>query len=778
MSLPLSKKLFSASIFAMVSSSLAYGVLEKSPFWLVLDTPRPLCERAVNLDISSEAFFPIANEIVEKDDFNQLIATFRSQEWPKFDVEVRGFLRKFEKTQLRQVVEFLKVYSLYERLVRDDEVAERAADKALRRAILLYPDAKLTPIAYAAAGQYLLRSGQLQKGVELYRTAREKYAASEYTCLLDLGVLEGSYLLGEWAEVADASKQIADKCSSNFRIQALAALRNGEMAAARNLPNASEILKEAVTTHNPFAERFVPTSLFNLAELLYREKKFSESEFFFTRFLQASRNDSECGSEAQKRLGDIAFATHRDTATVAGRYLVTFERYGKTDAGLFSKAHALLLSAKLAQSNELGRRIKWIESVVDNIKDDQIRFRVYLEKGIVQWLAGDMGALGYLERMQRRKISDLREGEIGNIVRKNLIKYWNDHLDQVVADPVLGKEALTRFEQNYLVWMKGFEEDTWASRFYATLVSRLFRSMVEKDPGGAFAVIEMWKNHPNLPPTSVSDKTQARIGEAILHWQLREPEQSAVLLLTRRELLGSVLSDEYNLVEQLAKATLTPDELRTPAALSQNQVSYDKDSSSEYRLASAHVLMAQGKWKEARKALNTVDEKEWKDVIAADLLTIDLKEGKWASAFERMKMNLDPKAAPEANAKWIDAMASLCKEHKLLPQAIALLPIAKDYIKDAATLNRYHLAAGNAFAEQGKNEKAIEAFELALETKLPAPLEAEAHFRLGQALSRKKQTDAAKDHWRKVMQLQDPVWAPLAQNELTLVDSNRPPKSK
>jgi|GEM_PF-4731512 len=762
----------------MVSSSLAYGVMEKSPFWLVLDAPRPFCERAINLDISSEAFFPIANEIVEKDDFNELITTFRSQEWPKFDVEVREFLLKFEKPQLRQVVEFLKVYSLYERLVRDDEVAERTADKALRQVILLYPEAKLTPIAYAAAGQYLLRSGQLQKGVELYRTAREKYATSEYTCLLDLGVLEGSYLLGEWNEVADATKKIADRCESNFRIQALSALRNGEMAAARNLPNASEILKEAVTTHNPFAERFVPTSLFNLAELFYREKKFSESEYFFDRFLQASRNDSECGSEAQKRLGDIAFATNQDIATVTGRYLETFERYGKTDAGVFSKAHALLLSAKLAQPNELGRRIKWIESVVDSIKDDQTRFRVYLEKGIVQWLAGDMGALGYLERLQHRKIADLREGEIGGIVRKNLVKYWNGNLNRVVADPVLGKEALARFEQNYLVWMKGYEEETWAGRFYATLVSRLFKSMVHKDPGGAFAVLEMWKNHPHLAPASVSDKTQSRIGEAILNWQLKEPEKSAVLLLTRKELLGAVLSDEYSLVEQLAKSTLTPDELRGPAALSHNPVSYDKDASDEYRLASAHVLMAQGKWNDARKAVNSVEAKEWRGVIAADLLTIDLREEKWASAFDRMKLNLNAKATPEANTKWIESMATLCREHKLLPQAIALLPIAKEYVKDAATLNRYRLVAGNAFAEQGKNEKAIEAFELALETKLPAPLEAEAHFRLGQALSKKKQTDAAKDHWRKVMQLQDPIWAPLAQNELTLVDSNRSPKNK
>ena len=52
------------------------------------------------------------------------------------------------------------------------------------------------------------------------------------------------------------------------------------------------------------------------------------------------------------------------------------------------------------------------------------------------------------------------------------------------------------------------------------------------------------------------------------------------------------------------------------------------------------------------------------------------------------------------------------------------------------------------------------------------------HCFFDHSLSKKKQTDAAKDHWRKVMQLQDPIWAPLAQNELTLVDSNRSPKNK
>lgn len=777
-SFPISSAILFAA--ALLAPKAAFGVLSFSEFWMELDAPHPFCERTVNLDVSSDAFFPIANEIPERDDFNTIISTFRSREWAKLDVEIREFFHRFEKTSLRQVVEFLKVYSQYERLNEADELSERKADQGLRQALLLYPRARLSPVAYAAAGQYLLRSGQYQRALEVYRTARENYGGSEFTCMLELGVLEGAFMLREWDELDATSKGILEKCG-NFRIRAVTKLRVGEAAVVREHPKALEILAGAISADSPFAERFVPTSLYNQGELAYQKKMYKDAAHYFERFLRVSRADTVCGARAQKRQADIAFQRHEDLIQVTGKYLEVYDRYPQTDEGRFSKAHSMFLSVDILQASELQRRVKWVESQVDFIENEMLRFRIYLEKGIVLWMAGEAAALDYLERLQHRRVVDLKQGAVGKLIRQQLVRYWTDKEMPEVETTAAGLQVLSEFEKDYGFWMQGFDKDAWAANEFAELTLDLFSQTLIKDSAAALDLIDNWRRNPLFPSKgALHPSVRKQLGESILRWQLDAPEKSGVMLLARREALEPLLGPTYRVALDLATSVVMPDELRKTASVkslakdsAKNSIELLKGASDNFKLATAEVWMAEGNYAAARQTLNGLTHGKRRAQVERNLLSLDLKEEKWASAFDRYRANLTEKAKPEDNKEQLVAMTQLARDKSLTEKSPDLPDLARQYLPGDAMVNDLLVLSASAWMQRGKTDKAIAELEVALGSKLEDAVKAEAHFRIGQAFWKKNRADAAREHWQKVLQLRDSTWAPLAQNELKLSGSSQ-----
>jgi TolA-binding protein len=760
-------------MFLALSGGTAYGVLPTFDFWMELDAPHPYCERPVSLDLSADAYFPIANPVPEKDDFNAIVSTFRAREWAKFDVEIREFTFKYEKSALRQVLEFLKVNAAYERLSDNDEGGERKADYALRQALLLYPNSKLAPVAYAAAGQHLLRTEQYQRGLEVFRTARDKYAASEYTCLLESGVLEGSYMLQEWAELDASGEKILEKCT-NFRIRALTRLRVAEANLLRGKPDAGDALEKAVAADNPFAERFVPTTLFNLGELRYQQKQYKAAEYFLDRYLKTSRDDASCGARAQKRLADIAYLQKEDIPKVAGKYLEVFDRYPRTDEGKFSRAHALFLSADLSKANELLRRLKWVEANVDSISQEMLRFRVYLEKGIVQWLAGDANVLEYLERLQHRKVVDLRQRAVGKLIRAQLVKYWSIDKLSNIESVAAADHVLKELEWDYDFWMKGYDLDDWATGRFAALGVSLVSELVAVDAKGALDLFQQLTVRPLFPKQSLPNVVRAKLGEALLKWQLDAPEKSAVMLMSRHQQLSPILGPDYKVVGQLAQSVVVPKEMRQPSAVAETKLIIPKHASKDFQLATALVWIAQGQFDSARSTLTRLAQGHREAMVDQALLNLDIKEEKWVDAYQRYRGHLSSKASVDYNRAQIESMARLCREKNLIVQSLEMPKIAQKFLASDPMVYELRLLSASAWMAQGKVDRAIDDLETFLAANLESKSNAEAHFRLGQALWKKQQKDAARDHWLKVLQQGDPVWAPLAQNELKLADDTTP----
>ena len=738
------------------------------------DQDHPVCERPIGLGIGRESFFEISNDVVGKEDYNALVKLFRGHKWTELKAATQAFRETYETSPLREAVTFLEVQSLFDQDSPDDEEIERTAEKKLRSALLLYPKSEFAPVITATAGAHWLRTRNFQRSLGLYEIGASTYPAHPLFCTFLMGIGENHFLLRKFEAAETAFGNVLAQCK-NFRLRAAARIRSADVAWALQKPDALKNYAVLMQEENPYIERFYQPTIANLGEVTYLAGDYNASFHHFNRYLKVERNEPGCRAYALKRLADIAARTKASTAKIVGQYLAVYEKYPKSDIGRFSYAHGLLMDPELKEGGELERRLKLVDNEIDKIGDEELRSRIFLEKGITFLDLGRPGAVDYLTNLRGKTRFAFETGPSGSFIRKKILAL----LEAGKLGPINSNKIEETTESLYMAWLKDTADAKSALRFYARTVSARFVPLVAE--GKAREAIEMlkrWRKSVLWPSTGPDAAVCAQIGNALLKAIYDGgPDSSTALVVSEsKSTLEPFLNPSYKIVSWLSAIHLNAGgakggALKWERDLASTSKKIGPEETPLFRIASAQGLRLSGDLVGAKAALagfdKAVDPKWEKDIVTEKIeLAKASKEG--VRVFQLLKSTM-AKADAAGKKKILEEMAENMSATKTWSLGEPLIDLAKQTLSDPKDLGIFYHLAARALFETKQCKQAIPLFENAFRMNPEAKQTAESRFRLGKCWISQKNPESARQEWAKVIDLKDSFWSPLAKSEIQLL---------
>lgn len=740
--------------------------------WEEFDLPHPLCERAIPLAVGRESFFEIANEMPGTAEYNRLIRIYRQKKWPQLSAGIVEFYERFEKSPLREAVAFLDAESFFDRERGRDDAAEKDAERKLRSTLLLYPKSQFAPILSATAGAYWLRTRNYQRSLAIYELALENYPQHELSCTYKMGIAETHFLLRHWQEADGGFDRVLKDCA-NFRLGVAARIRKVDIAWSLDRPGIENAYETLARNESPFIERLYQPMLANLGEIKYRAGKWQEAAYYFDRYLKTERSESGCRAFAGKRLADVAFRSGEKTSQVLGRYLAVYSKSPKSDVGRFCHAHGLLADPELKAGPELERRIKLVDGEIDDIQDDNLRSRAYIEKGLTLLDLGVPDAMGFLEKIRTKTEFRILEGKTGDFIRRSVAKLLQDGKLAPLDSPTI----LTAIEKEHAGWLKGTPQAAWAVQFFADRVAAQVAALnADGKYKDALDRVAHWRKSPLWPAEGPDRNTLAKVGDSFLKsvYIGGKDGEASWAALQSRSVLEPILGAEYSVLFWLAGMQLNEEKARG------GWVKWERDLASQssqrpagsvplFRLASARGLRLQKDLEGAETALAGLDDPAWKEPILLERYELARAKGQGDKAYLLLKRAFE---ASPANRKkeFLNEMSNTIVDLKAWSHGKEMVDIARSQISDKEELGSYYHLAGRSLYELRRCKEAIEFFKSAFQM---APLSkqiAESRFRMAKCLASERDMDSAKVEWKKVVDMKDTFWSPLAQSELKLLN--------
>jgi len=597
-----------------------------------------------------------------------------------------------------------------------------------------------------------------------------------------MGQGEANFLLRDWKQAADKYKVVADKCN-NQRLKVAAMVRAADSEWLQGLPNAQSLYEKVTDNHDSIVTRYYPSAFYNLGEIKYRNAQYPSAKFYFDQFIKTESKDGRCVPHAVKRMADILFRTEDSWERAAGLYLATKEQAPHTDVGRFSYIHGLLMGLPTFPRIEYERRLKVIDSHIDDIQEESWRSLAYLEKGLALLDAGEKSAMDYLVRLTEKADFRLKGGELAGFVRDRLLKILKAEVETALLadDETRRKSDLEIFqpiEAAYSVWLKGTEYEAPARKFYNQMILRRFEQyMKEDDFTAAIEKLERWHESPLWDAKGPDWEVKRKVGELLAEWIFDfegEPEESpAYLLLKKEKSLKAFLEPEFHMLwVQLALSTGDVGRLKKLAQSTQGSrglASVDQRLNPELKarfwLVSAESYRKLKRYPEAEQAFSRVtDEGLRTDALEGKLgLHLDMKN--YGKAFVDGK-ELLALTRGDSRKRQISRLLEIAQTGKLWKQGPEVLSFAKESFSNPADLVPFYFHAGRSYFELGQYRSAIESFESGLKEGTDGAGSKEARYRLGRALIKDKRKEQAKAVFTDLINQNDPFWSPLARNEV------------
>lgn len=742
--------------------------------WLQLDEREPPCERPLSIRLGREAFFEIANPVLGQTEYNGLVDLYLRGRWDKLEFNLGVFLETFGTSPLKEAATFLGVQAAFDGASTEDEVAEHKGEKKLREAFLLYPKSEYGPLAYAASAEFFGRAGQATRLVSLYRTALEKFPGSKYTCALRLGLADGLFLLRDYA-ASETELKLVQKTCHNFRLSAAVEVRLTEIGVVKGESQPLPAFEALIEKHAPYIEQFHPEAMYHLGREYYARNDLATAKYYYEQFVRLDASDSICSAYARKRLADIAHQSGEQASDLLGKYLSVYEHSPQSDIGRFSRAHALLLTSEPGKIYDLKRRLNVIDDFADEISDERLRFRVYLEKGLAMLHAQDPRALDYLERLAERRVVDFKQGDLGNWIRDQIYSgIANGTILGLTTKLETEIEALSRLDKLYTVWFQGTTDAAKIDELFRKRVaSWLARTVENSGPPAVKTFIDRVSSMKLWSQVKWAPTDRRDITAGLLKWWLPKFGERAPLLYTHLDTLSPLLGPEFHWVLNLAQAETRPESgIQTHGTLTFT-VPIPKSQEPYFQLAEAKLRAHAGQVDRALSLLEKVSFGKLGDISWSDPTALYLTAKRYRDGAEWAKRQLvDSRRTSQQKGEAFDSLIRFCDLGKLYVECsrvehfAELLKLPQDKRKTASYVQ------GIALSHLGQWSQAVSTLDRLIPDKEAHPRKLEAIFRYGVCQSRLNRPEAARQAWTTVAGASDGFWSPLARNELNLSDGS------
>jgi tetratricopeptide (TPR) repeat protein len=755
---------------------------------LELDAPQQYCEGSLSLSVATDYFYEISNDLPGREEYNALVALYRKKYWAELDHGIEVFEKTFERSPLREATVFLQAQSLFERAVPGDDAAANKAEKSWRAALLLYPKSTLAPVLAATAGDFLLRTGQFERALSVYRSAEDAFASASLSCVFRMGEAEAGFQLRDWAHTDQILRDLISGCR-NFRLHTAALIRQAEGMLRRQDPGVAFAYEKILENDGGYVERFYPTAFFNLGEMKYQEGRYGEAKYYFSQYVKNERKDAPCIPGALKRQADIAAREQAPLETVAGKYLTVHEASPASDWGRFCYAHGLLITLNPVTRPELDRRMRIADDQVDAIKDGDIQTRVQLEKGLASLDWGELGALAYLTKIRESTHIDLQKGGLGRFIRAKIVSVAMEAMAKP-EDPD-GGDPLIVFEGRYRDWLQGTPDDAWAQAFYAGIIEKRFQAQLTAgNRSAAVDALDHWRASPlwnqASPPAAqstqiaraiLSDLTQTAIAPRPSEAATKQADavrEAAVGYVKRAGSLKPFLGGPRAMALAFASfqagdtAPLEPYLDKGGDLIAASAKQAGEPLASLTWLAAAQAWRRKGDFVSAEKALASVRADDLKVRRDWEWVGVLRDAGKLERALGVAEKLYGVVSGGDRNAVLAE-MSGLVRDGSLWRKAASLLSLAEKAGVTGKAIAPYYYLAGRAAFEQANCRGSEKLYQSALLLDAAAPESPEALYRIGKCLVREKKWQAARDEYDKLIRLNDTFWSALAQNEIKLL---------
>jgi tetratricopeptide (TPR) repeat protein len=790
--------LWSLSLFSIFAISLAisvpgFGASQNNKpsrrLYILksIDVDHPFCPSDIDLSVASEYFVPVANDLPGLQDYNAAVREYRKRSWESLKTDLDRFRKIYENSPLLEAVTFLQAESQIEQAMgNNDDMAIREAEKAVREALLLYPNSDLGPVVSSELANYWLRHNNFQKSLALFKLNRETYPFHPLACVFQMGIAESAYRTGQPGEAEPSFKQLLQKCQ-NERLRTGAEIRLAELAwtKAEEGSNRSisagikKQLESVYSAHFALIPRHYPALLANLGELEYEEKKYDRAKFFFQEFASAVGKKNEfvgCLASMHKRMSDIAFRSNQPIESVEGEYLSVKQEYPESDMGIVSEIIGLTLDFTYQSIPERTRRISVIDDEIDQIKNEKLRSFAYLQKGLALLEAGEEKAIPYLIRLDEKTAYSLTKGNLGGFVRDNVLAMLNKKLHEAKSadnDDGVDKETVELLP-SIASWLKDSRLDAKGNELYTDWqMTRIENNLKTSKIDAALDNMVEWQKSGMFPARGVNPVSRRKLSEDLIRnlFQSPEPTVLAVKLLKNRDVitpfvdpkmpgLWVVLALKAGDDQLITK--LIGENLRAPSSFSNNM---PDDVKNYLAMAVGQSLAKMKRFNEADGQLTKVKDPSLIPQATNFRMNMmkDLK--RYNQAFEIGFSAANQYPATDRKAL-LGELSQIAYDGKIWKRAPDLLHYSIKNGISGKELAPFRYLAARSFFEKHDFKLAAQEYENALLLDPAAADSAEARYRLGKALVKIRRPQEAIKVWQDLANQKDPFWSPLASNEI------------
>ena len=755
-----------------------------------LDLPSPPCEDKTSLEVAPEYFVEIANDLPGRTAYNDLVRLYRAKTWDQFDSQLKDFQLRFSDSPLREAAAFLWVEAKLTRIKKGDAQAKIDAEKTFRQVMLLYPQSTFVPVMLASTASHWLELGDYESSLALYREAAKNFPAHPLACVFLAGSGEASLKLRDIKGAQADFTQVLSKCE-NPRLRAGAQLRLGEIEWESDPQLADKMMSKAFDDNMSLVERFYPRVLFNLGEIKYRAGNDAQAKFFFDDYFRRVGKEGACMPFTLKRQADLALHSGEPVKKLIGLYLGVGEAAPLGDAGRISEVRAILLDYAQQSKAEQSRRRKLVDSKLEAIADDKYRYLGFLEKGLAMLSAGNLDALPYLNKLEPHApypTLSIHAGVIADFVRHRLFDAYRNQADKLKEETDDSTDSassadtlLAALESAYPAWWKGNDLQKPALHLYGDVsLNRFERELGAGDTEKAMDRLEHWVDSALWPPEGPDKDARTRVGVALIKALVADPAsgkpESTITFLKHEKTLRLFSDKEFSWVWLLlsekagdaAAVKLQLEQmhaLRSPASLDSG---IPKALQGKLWLDTAKALTKMREFSEAEILLSRVKDRNLVDDVEKAKLSIFMDTGKYSLAYGTA-LDRYKRAKADDRKNELGVLYGIALEGKLWPRASGLMKLADQAKLAPKELAPYHFLLGRSAYERNRCPVAIESYTEGLKLDPAAEGVPEAKFLLGKCFFRTKRKAQAMQIWNEVVQMKDPFWSPLAQNEIKLL---------
>ena len=725
----------------------------------------PFCRASLNLELGSNSFVEIENELPGTSQYNQLIKLYSRKNWTDLKAGLSAFKAEFETSPLVEAVDFLELESQIEQLPKDDEANLKKAENRFRELLVLYPRSTLAPILAGTVAYFHLSQGNYAKALSLYKSSRELFPFHGSNCVFLLGEAGANYGIGNTEEAMRGFKTVAQKCPSG-RLQLGAQVRLIDIERDQTKEPTQTIQKyEKLINQNPTViPRIYPEALLNLGELKYRSKNFPSAGFYFQDYYRNSGEMHSCQPLYLKRLADLSLQQNKTTGEIVGNYLSVYEKYPKTEIGKFSRAIAYLIELPSVSDQESERRLEAINFEVQSLRDRDFKAFLEINRGLALLDRGEDAGLDALAR-SRNRFENLFKTDLEPYIRKKLLGIYKERVRHLegIPDRAHDKILLEPLEETYPTWFKATPDEKVAKNLYQKLIQTRFReSLSGNSPKRALQKLERWKSSPLFQPDFLNSKLKTELSAELAGWWLKQKEKNpqgiASELLEKSKDFEGLLKPEGEALWFQAYQDLQKPSQR-------NLSSLPKPGNPPPPLA---ILMARAyrdskQFSLSKSVLQKVVSAEWLPFKTIELMKTMIKSGESQDALTLGKRDVG-KGSPDYQKEVLNLLKESVLKGKQWKASGSVLKLATHLKLPEKDLASFYFMDGRAFFEKGEYLNSKKQFEKSLISDPESELAAEAQFQLGHCLYRLQDREGAKKQWEQVAGLNNEFWSPLAKN--------------